>query len=390
MRILIVSDCYAPRLGGIETQVRDLARNLQAAGHEPVVVTATPQGERRGHSCERPDGFLVHRLTARIPGELPVHPRAGAELFRLMTSMRPDVVHVHVGIVSPFAWSGISAARRRGLPVAATFHCVLGPWAGAGALAGPFSPVARWRRAGVDLTAVSTMLAQEVSRAGAGPDVTVLPNGITIEDWRLRDQPRQVGEQDPVKVVASLRWIARKCPLEVLQAFTRAVEVSGSRTATLAVYGDGPLREQMRAAVARSPLAKRIELVGRVERSRLAQDFRDADIYLQTSPADSFGIAALEGRCAGLAVVGVASSGLADFITEGQDGYLADGVEGLAQALARLLTDRAVLNRIKAHNLAVDPLPVWSSAVRLNLQAYERARAAARRRFEQRRPSDGS
>lgn len=384
MRILIVSDCYAPRLGGIETQVRDLARNLLAAGHEPIVVTATPQGAQRGHSCERPDGFAVHRLTARLPAELPVHPRAGTELFRLMTVLRPDVVHVHVGIVSPFAWSGIAAARRRGLPVAATFHCVLGPWADAGALAGPLSPVSRWRRAGVDLTAVSTMLAQEVSRAGAGKEVTVLPNGITVEDWRLRDQPRQVGERDPVKVVASLRWIARKCPLEVLQAFTRAVEVSGSTTATLAVYGDGPLREQMHEVVSRSPLAERIELVGRVERSRLAQDFQYADIYLQTSPADSFGIAALEGRCAGLAVVGVASSGVADFITEGQDGYLAEGVEGLAQALARLLTDREALNRIKAHNLAVDPLPVWSSAVGLNLQAYERARATARRRFQQR------
>ncbi|SPT52611.1 GDP-mannose-dependent alpha-mannosyltransferase [Actinomyces bovis] len=385
MRILIVSDCYAPRLGGIETQVRDLARKLLAIGHEPIVVTATPEGTGRGHSIEDPDGFKVHRITAPIPGELPVHPRAGRELFQLMTSLRPDVVHVHVGIISPFAWSGLEAAIRRGLPVAATFHCVLGPWAAAGALAGPLSPVAHWRRAGVDLTAVSTMLAQEVSRAGGGQAVTVLPNGITIEDWRLRQSPRLVGPGQPIRVVASLRWIARKCPMEVLEAFSRAIEITGCETATLDVYGDGPLREKMHATVAASPLAERINLVGRVERSRLAQDFQAADIYLQTSPADSFGIAALEGRCAGLAVVGVAASGLADFISDGQDGYLADGVAGLAQALARLLTDLDDLNRIKAHNLAVDPLPVWSSAVQLNVQAYERARATARGRYERRR-----
>ncbi|WP_194947848.1 glycosyltransferase family 4 protein [Actinomyces trachealis] len=384
MRILIVSDCYAPRLGGIETQVRDLARNLLAIGHEPIVVTATPDGSARGHTIEEPDGFKVHRITAPIPGELPIHPRAGRELYQLMTELRPNAVHVHVGIISPFAWSGLSVATRRGLPVAATFHCVLGPWAAAGALSGPLSPVAHWRRAGVDLTAVSTMLAQEVSRAGGGDAVTVLPNGITIEDWRLRQTPRLVEPGQPIRVVASLRWIARKCPMEVLQAFTRAVEITGNETATVSVYGDGPLREQMHATVADSPLVDRINLVGRVERSRLAQDFQEADIYLQTSPADSFGIAALEGRCAGLAVVGVASSGLADFITDGQDGYLADGVEGLAQALARLLTNLEDLNRIKAHNLAVDPLPVWSSAVQLNVQAYERARVTARRRYEQR------
>ncbi len=381
MRILIVSDCYAPRLGGIETQVRDLARNLLAAGHEPVVVTATPQGPRRGHHTESPDGFTVHRLTAHLPAELPMRPRAHQELFSLMTQLRPDVVHAHVGIISPFAWAGIRAALRRGLPVAATFHCVLGPWARAGALAGALSPVARWRRAGVDLTAVSTMLAREVSRSGGGQDVTVLPNGITIKDWCLRTAPRAPGPQEPVRVVASLRWVARKRPLEVLEVFTRAVQATGDRTARLAVYGDGPLRARMRQVVARSPLAERIDLVGRVGRERLAQDYAQADIYLQTSPADSFGIAALEGRSAGLAVVGVASSGVADFVVQGQDGYLANGVEGLSQALARLLGDRDDLARVKAHNLTHDPLPAWGHAVGLNLQAYQRARQAGRQRY---------
>ena len=118
MRVLIVSDCYAPRLGGIETQVQDLARNLRLAGHEPAVVTATPVGDDRGRSVERDDGFPVYRTTANLPGELPVHPRAGRELGELMSRLRPDVVHAHVGIVSPFAWSGIAAARRAGLPLA--------------------------------------------------------------------------------------------------------------------------------------------------------------------------------------------------------------------------------------------------------------------------------
>lgn len=71
MRVLIVSDCYAPRLGGIETQVRDLARNLLAAGHEPAVVTATPIGRGRGRSIERPDGFPVFRTTVSCPASCP-------------------------------------------------------------------------------------------------------------------------------------------------------------------------------------------------------------------------------------------------------------------------------------------------------------------------------
>ena len=41
MRVALLSDCYPPRLGGIETQVRDLGRQLLAAGHEVHVYTAT-------------------------------------------------------------------------------------------------------------------------------------------------------------------------------------------------------------------------------------------------------------------------------------------------------------------------------------------------------------
>ena len=374
MRVLIVSDCYAPRLGGIETQVRDLARNLRMAGHEPAVVTATPVGDRRGRSVERGDGFPVYRTTVHLPGELPVHPRARRELDDLMSRLRPDVVHAHVGIVSPFAWSGIAAAQRAGLPLSLTFHCVLGPWAPMAGALGPISPVRLWQRGGADLTAVSSMLAAEVRRAGAREPVTVLPNGITIDDWRLeRPGPEGRRPRRPVTVVASLRWIERKRPLQVVRAFAHAVRDTPGCDAVLKIYGDGPLRDRLAQEVADSGLADRITLAGRVERSELAQAFTRADIYLQTSPADSFGISTLEARSAGLAVIALRSSGVSDFVTDGVDGLLADDDAGLARELAALLGDDELLERIKEHNYEVDPLPEWGTVVQMNVEAYRRA-----------------
>ena len=374
MRVLIVSDCYAPRLGGIETQVRDLARNLRMAGHEPAVVTATPVGDRRGRSVERGDGFPVYRTTVHLPSELPVHPRARRELDDLMSRLRPDVVHAHVGIVSPFAWSGIAAAQRAGLPLSLTFHCVLGPWAPMAGALGPISPVRLWQRGGADLTAVSSMLAAEVRRAGAREPVTVLPNGITIDDWRLeRPGPEGRRPRRPVTVVASLRWIERKRPLQVVRAFAHAVRDTPGCDAVLKIYGDGPLRDRLAQEVADSGLADRITLVGRVERSELARAFTCADIYLQTSPADSFGISTLEARSAGLAVIALRSSGVSDFVTDGVDGLLADDDSGLARELAALLGDDELLERIKEHNYEVDPLPEWGTVVQMNVEAYRRA-----------------
>jgi len=173
--------------------------------------------------------------------------------------------------------------------------------------------------------------------------------------------------------VASLRWVERKRPLQVVRAFVQAVRTTPGTDALLRIYGDGPLRDRLAREVAESGLADRITLVGRVERTELAQAFTRADIYLQTSPADSFGISTLEARSAGLAVVALRSSGVSDFITDGVDGLLADNDAGLAHELATLLGDDELLERIKAHNYEVVPVPEWGSVVQNNVEAYRRA-----------------
>ena len=64
MRIVHVSDCYLPRLGGIEVQVRSIALAQQRRGDEVAVITATP-----GDSTADP-GISVIRLDARLPFEI--------------------------------------------------------------------------------------------------------------------------------------------------------------------------------------------------------------------------------------------------------------------------------------------------------------------------------
>ena len=78
VKVAMLTDCYPPRLGGIESQVRDLSRQLVLAGHEVEVFTATtgPNGERGGHTTTGDDGVTVHRLAIPLPGGIPVNPFA--------------------------------------------------------------------------------------------------------------------------------------------------------------------------------------------------------------------------------------------------------------------------------------------------------------------------
>jgi len=177
VRIAHVSDCFAPRTGGIETQVGALAARQLESGDDVRVITATPGHGDVFAGDERVDGLLVHRVAAHVPFELPVHPRTGREVTRLLAQDPVDVVHVHAGVVSPFAWGAIRAASRAGIPTLVTVHSIWGPLASPGF--GLSDALLRWSRWGVTLSAVSDVaaarIAESVPRAGR---VLVVPNGI--------------------------------------------------------------------------------------------------------------------------------------------------------------------------------------------------------------------
>src|SRR5690606_17873673 len=121
-RIVHVSDCFPPRVGGIETQVHDLAVEQARRGADVHVLTATadpalPGGGRRAVTTTV-DGVMVHRLASVVTFGLPFHPLEDLLLPPVLRALQPDVVHVHAGVVSPFAYAGARAARRAGLPLA--------------------------------------------------------------------------------------------------------------------------------------------------------------------------------------------------------------------------------------------------------------------------------
>ncbi len=175
LRIGLVSDCYVPRLGGIEMQVHDLARHLQGAGHEVVVVTPTP-----GPAVM--DGVRVQRIDVPLlPFDIPFTPKAFRLVAEILERERVDVAHFHCGIASPLAYGAARAAQRAGLPTVLTVHCM---WSYAAPIFSGLNRLGHWTDWPVVLSAVSNVAAEPIRRI-AGPDreVMVLPNGIDNDQW---------------------------------------------------------------------------------------------------------------------------------------------------------------------------------------------------------------
>jgi glycosyltransferase involved in cell wall biosynthesis len=374
VRIVHVSDCYAPRTGGIETQVRALAGRQAAHGDHVRVITATPGHAGVFAGDDVVDGLPVHRVAAHLPFELPVHPRTVTEVGGLLDRHPVDVVHVHAGVVSPFAWGAVRAATRRGIPTLVTVHSVWGPLARPGF--GASDALVRWSRWGVTLSAVSAVAAQRVAAAvpRAG-EVLVVPNGIDPADWAV--EPRGA-DPSRLRIATVMRMAPRKRTLPLV----RVIEAAASQLAprvqvTATLVGDGPERARAEKYASEHGLAGVVRFTGRLDREGIRAVFAESDVYLQPSVKESFGLAALEGRSAGLPVVARSQTGTTQFVQNEVQGLLADDDDGLARALVRLGHDRPLLERITHHNRTTPPQDAWPHVIEIVRDAYARAGAVA-------------
>ncbi|MEI8056906.1 MAG: glycosyltransferase family 4 protein [Actinomycetes bacterium] len=377
MRIVHISDCYPPRLGGIETQVRALAVRQAAVGHDVHVITSTP-GTTLRRGTESLDGVWVHRVTFPMPADLPIHPRVVHEIRALLgtggAASGADAVHVHGGVVSPFAYPAAKVARDLGLPTVVTIH---GVWARV------FSPLARladqithWTQWGVALTAVSDAAALPIRRI-VGPDipVTLIPNGIDVEQWRLTPV---AGDPDEVRLVAVMRLAPRK-RAHALVGMTHAAsrELPQGRRLRLTIVGDGPARRQVQRYIDKHGLAHgrcAVDLAGRLSPADVKSTLAASDVFIAPALLESFGIAALEARTAGLPVLAFAQTGISSFIHDGVEGLLAVDDASMISSIVSIASDDLLRATIAAHNRNTDPDESWPQVLGIVEAAYARAR----------------
>jgi glycosyltransferase involved in cell wall biosynthesis len=396
VKVALLSDCYLPRLGGIEVQTHDLAAQLVALGHEVEVFTATPGPEGEMHGAVTVvDAIRVHRLAVRMPFELPVNPTAPRELRRRLVAGGFDVAHVQTGVVSPFAWDCTRMTVGLGLPTAMTWHCMLGPTTGLFRVA---RFVRRWADRGVAMSAVSEVAAEPLRGVvGAAGEVTVLPNGIDVSRWRPArtaatmiesaeipiESTRSAGANGPLRLVTAMRLAPRKRPTALVDLVRHAADLVRPGSLELTILGEGPERHRVEAQV-RAHGLDWVHLPGRVPRDELAARYAESDLYLSPSRLESFGIAALEARTAGLPVVGRHGSGVGEFVTDAIGGRIVADDAEMALVIAELATNRAVVERMRAWNVEHPPSQDWPHVAALAVAEYDRAQALARLRSARR------
>lgn len=361
LRIAHVTDFYHPRVGGIETHVATLARAQRGAGHQVDVITA-------GGVVER-DGSLVEHSRVRSGSTLESFSPTGIRAARrAVADGRYDIVHVHAGLATPLAFSTAGACGRAGTPTVVTMHSMVGRYA---PCYRHLDRIVGWRRWPVVFTAVSTVAARDLRAAlGEQAPVFVLPNATEVGTWRSP----AFGPHDGVVVAAVMRLASRKRPMALLRMLEQARRATPDTIDLRAVIvGDGPYRGVMKRYLARHDMAAWVSLPGAGSHDDIRALFERSDLFVAPAFKESFGIAALEARAAGLPVIAHERTGIGEFVEHGVSGLLVDGDTAMASAIAALASDTVTRTRLTRHNRSVAPPFGWPEALERTAEIYRLA-----------------
>jgi phosphatidyl-myo-inositol dimannoside synthase len=343
-KVLIVTNDFPPRRGGIQSFVHALAAGLPQGS---VCVYAPSWDGAAPFDSRQPFPVVRHRTSLMLP--VPAVARRAAAI---LTEYGCDTVlfgaAAPLGLLAP-------ALRRAGADrIIALTH---GHEAGWAAL-----PVARTllHRIGEDVDVVTYLgeyvrvrLARVLSPQAAARMVRLAP-GVDTAAFRpgaggaaIR-QRLGIGPNRPVVVCVS-RMVPRKGQDTLLRAWPLVrAEVGGNPL--LLLVGDGPHRAELGRLADRLGLAGSVLFAGPVPWEELPAYYDAGNVFAMPCrtrrgglDVEGLGIVYLEASATGLPVVGGDSGGAPDAILDGETGYVVPGgrEDALADRLIELLTDPA-------------------------------------------------
>jgi rhamnosyl/mannosyltransferase len=329
LKVLHVGKFYPPHMGGIETHLQALCRELQKS-IEVRVVVASDNGDALEETLE---GVPVSRVPTRLAvASAPICPGMIAKIRR----SDADLVHLHVP--NPTAvLAYLASGRPRRLVF--TYHSDMVRQKFLGALFEPFLHAALRRSAAIITTSpeylrTSAVLARHRDRCH------VIPLGIALEDFEHCDSAAvaAIRQQYGDRLILSAGRLVYYKGLDYLIRAMRDVR------GTLILIGDGPLRGPLGALASETGVSDRVHFLGRVDHACLVACYHAADVFALPSVArsEAFGIVQIEAMAAGTPVVNTRlDSGVPFVSVHEQTGLTVPpaNAEALAQAINRLLDE---------------------------------------------------
>ncbi len=346
-RVLLVTNDFPPRRGGIQSYLEALVGHLVASGEYVLTVYAPKwKGAEDYDAVAAATGYQV----VRHPGTLMVpEPTVALRMRRLIADR--DIDTVWFGAAAPLALMAPLARGAGAQRVIASTHGHEVGWS--------MLPLARTalRRIGNDTDVVTYISAYTRGRFASafGPRAALehVPPGVDtdrfVPDEVARAELRaryRLGDR-PVVVCVS-----RLVPRKGQDMLIRAMPAIRDRVpgAALVIVGGGPYRTSLHRLAHTFGVAEHVVFTDGVPGDELPAHHAMADVFAMPCrtrgsglDVEGLGIVYLEASSTGVPVVAGRSGGAPETVVDGQTGHVVDGwdVGAIAAAVGDLLADPA-------------------------------------------------
>ena len=359
-RVLQVSSARA--FGGGERHLADLARGLDARGHEVIVAL------REGSPLRERLSFLPERNVYTLPLRNSLDIFGARRLARLARQRKVEIVHAHVA--RDYVPASIAARLAPASRLVVTRHVLF--------------PLGRAHRFALSNVARVIAVSEPVERALRARKIfdddriRVVENSVDPARFD-RAEPRECGPLR-VGIVGELSEV--KGQSEFVRAARLVADELGGGVEFVIVGEEnspgGEYRARVERLVDELGLHEIVRLLGRVE--DVPGVFVNLDLLVSASRSEAFGMAMAEALVCGVPVVATATEGARSLIEENVNGLLVPvgDVGALAAAVSSLLRDagrRRVLgdNARRAARERFSPARMVEATVRVYEEALGRS-----------------
>ena len=317
MKILVVAEGrYPDFVGGAETAIYYLTRELATRGHEVHTLTRKPRRDLPSYALDH--GVHVHRYPGPPVGSAcywlyPIYSSWGAlhRFVKLNNQIRFDAVLFNqpfpaVGILS---FGGYNKIRKVYL-IHSVAHVELR------------TAVLLERYALSKCEAIATLsrymkdmlirlhgeTPERIRNISVGVDSTLFTPIYSIE------QKHRIREALEIPEDAFVLFAAKRLDRDMgLENLINAIGLLADDRVLLLIAGDGRLRKKLEKFINGKPFKNRIRLVGSVPHSQMVLYYRSADLFISTRP-EPCGLVTLEALACSLPVLSVPLGGTAEIL----------------------------------------------------------------------------
>lgn len=369
MRIASFVHKYYPSIGGTQTLAYELSKRLIEYGYEISVYTSLVENSR---PYEILNGIRIYRFPRlRIPHlTYPWCLTPTMIKVPLEDEIRNyDIIHAFGYITyQSLVASMIKLIHKKPLVITPQFH----PWRGMYP-----KTIGRFITQLADQVIAQCSMEKVCLEKFLGiSNVTVVPVGIESKEFRtlpsrdtFREKYRIPKDSIMLLYVGSIRGHKR-----VPELIAKLLPILLERNVVFVVIGKDALELRRYGFIRLIEGRRKLKVLHRVKRSTVLEAYASADLYVNPSAHESFGISLLEAAACGLPIVSTNVGVAPDIVLQGLNGYVSDtlDIEDLKKLVIKALNNLETLSK-NARRIRREILEYysWEKIIRAHIRIYE-------------------